>query len=217
MSSFFCLFVCFFTLFYFTIIYWFCHTLTWIRHGCTWVPNPEPPSWMSSLVPSFCSVPFSFSYPPNTPTPPSCSPTEVIHVSRCVHPFGPLCFMILTRSNENKYLLSVCAQCIHPLTTSAPAWLLSYAVRKLLASMILNLLFLLKMGDILSPFFRRENWGTERLSKWPVCLDQWGRALVYNHVSWEEENGYVYVYGWFPLLSTWNCLHIVEWLYSNIK
>ena len=163
------------------------------------------------------SVPFSFSYRPSTPTPPSCSPTEVIHVSKCVHPSGPFCFLILTCSNKSKHLLSICAQCIHPFITSAPAWLLSSSVRKLLDSMILNLLFPLKIGNILSPFCRWENWDTEWLSKWPVCFGQWGRTLVSNHVSWEEENGYMYVYGWVPLLSTWNCLHIVEWLCSSIK
>ena len=31
-----------------------------------------------------------------------------------------------------------------------------------------------------------------------------------------EENGYMYLYGWVPLLSTWN-YHIVNWLYSKIK
>ena len=31
------------------------------------------------------------------------------------------------------------------------------------------------------------------------------------------ENGYVYIYGWLSLLSTWNYHNIVNWLYSNIK
>ena len=38
--------------------------------------------------------------------------------------------------------------------------------------------------------------------------------------EWEEglgENGYLYVYGWVPLLSTWNYHSIVNQLYSNIK
>ena len=38
--------------------------------------------------------------------------------------------------------------------------------------------------------------------------------------AWEgawEENGYMYMYGWVPLLSTWNYYNIVNQLYSNIK
>ena len=31
------------------------------------------------------------------------------------------------------------------------------------------------------------------------------------------ENGYMYMYGWILLLSTWNYHSIVNWLYSNIK
>ena len=31
------------------------------------------------------------------------------------------------------------------------------------------------------------------------------------------ENGYMYMYGWAPLLSTWNYHNIVNQLYSNIK
>ena len=31
------------------------------------------------------------------------------------------------------------------------------------------------------------------------------------------ENGYMYMYGWVPLLFTWNCHDIVNWLYPNIK
>ena len=32
-----------------------------------------------------------------------------------------------------------------------------------------------------------------------------------------RKNGYMYMYGWVPLLSTWNYPNIVNWLYSNIK
>ena len=38
--------------------------------------------------------------------------------------------------------------------------------------------------------------------------------------EWEEslgENGYMYMYGWIPLLSTWNYHNIVNRLYSNKK
>ena len=38
--------------------------------------------------------------------------------------------------------------------------------------------------------------------------------------GWEGslgENGYVYIYGWVPLLSTQNYHNTVNWLYSNIK
>ena len=37
--------------------------------------------------------------------------------------------------------------------------------------------------------------------------------------GWEEslgENGYISMYGWDPMLSTWN-YHIVNLLYSNLK
>ena len=30
-------------------------------------------------------------------------------------------------------------------------------------------------------------------------------------------NGYMYMYGWVPLLLTWNYHNIVNWLYSNTK
>ena len=36
--------------------------------------------------------------------------------------------------------------------------------------------------------------------------------------GWEGslgENGYMYTYGWVPLLSTWNYHKIVNWLYPN--
>ena len=32
-----------------------------------------------------------------------------------------------------------------------------------------------------------------------------------------RENEYVYMYGWGPLLCTWNYHNIVNWVYSNIK
>ena len=32
-----------------------------------------------------------------------------------------------------------------------------------------------------------------------------------------RENGYIYMYAWVPLLSTWNYQNIVNWLYSNAK
>ena len=32
-----------------------------------------------------------------------------------------------------------------------------------------------------------------------------------------RENGYMYMYGWGPLLCTWNYRNIVNWVYSNIK
>ena len=32
-----------------------------------------------------------------------------------------------------------------------------------------------------------------------------------------EENGYIYMYAWVPLLSTWNYQNIANWLYSNAK
>ena len=38
--------------------------------------------------------------------------------------------------------------------------------------------------------------------------------------GWERslgENGYMYIQGWVPLLSTWNYHNIVNWLYSIIK
>ena len=38
--------------------------------------------------------------------------------------------------------------------------------------------------------------------------------------GWEEslgENGYMYMYGWVSLLSTWNYHDIVNWLYSKIR
>ena len=38
--------------------------------------------------------------------------------------------------------------------------------------------------------------------------------------GWEGslgENGYIYIYDWIPLLSTWNYYNIVNWLYPNIK
>ena len=38
--------------------------------------------------------------------------------------------------------------------------------------------------------------------------------------GWEGslgEHGYMYMYGWVPLLSTWNHQNIVNQLYSNIK
>ena len=38
--------------------------------------------------------------------------------------------------------------------------------------------------------------------------------------GWEtslEENGYMYIYGWVPLPSTWNYHNIANWLYSTIK
>ena len=31
------------------------------------------------------------------------------------------------------------------------------------------------------------------------------------------ENGYMYMYGWVPLLCTWNYHNIINWLYSNEK
>ena len=31
------------------------------------------------------------------------------------------------------------------------------------------------------------------------------------------ENGYIYMYAWVPLLSTWNYQNIANWLYSNAK
>ena len=39
-----------FIYFYFAILHWFCHALTCICHGCTWVPNPEPPSHLSTHI-----------------------------------------------------------------------------------------------------------------------------------------------------------------------
>ena len=37
--------------------------------------------------------------------------------------------------------------------------------------------------------------------------------------GWEEnlENGYMYIYGWVPLPSTWNFHNVVNWLYPNTK
>ena len=31
------------------------------------------------------------------------------------------------------------------------------------------------------------------------------------------ENGYVYVYDWVPLLLTWNCHNIIDWLFSSVQ
>ena len=46
-------------------------------------------------------------------------------------------------------------------------------------------------------------------------------SALLNVATWmgEEfgENGYMYMYGWILLLSTWNYHSIVNWLYSNIK
>ena len=39
-------------------------------------------------------------------------------------------------------------------------------------------------------------------------------------LTWEGslgEKGYMYMYGWVPLLCTWNYHNVVKWLYSNIK
>ena len=39
-------------------------------------------------------------------------------------------------------------------------------------------------------------------------------------LGWEgslQENGYMYIYGWVLLLSTWNYQNIVNWVCSNIK
>ena len=43
---------------------------------------------------------------------------------------------------------------------------------------------------------------------------------VMRQPEWERrlgENGYIYMYGWVPLLSTWNYHNIVNQLYPNIK
>ena len=47
-----------------------------------------------------------------------------------------------------------------------------------------------------------------QLSDWTDWLI-WERSL--------EENGYMYMYGQVPLLSTWNYHNIANWLYANIK
>ena len=66
----------------------------------------------------------------------------------------------------------------------------------------------------------RKNW-------WPVT----NKVLLYSagnsaqlcsvwQPGWERslgENGYMGMYGWVPLLSTWNYHNIVYWIYSNIK
>ena len=80
-----------------------------------------------------------FFIPSQQPYPTFLQPIWIIHVNKCgVHPSGPLCFIILTCSNKNKYLLSICAQCIRLFITSALVWLLSFPVRKLLNSIILK-------------------------------------------------------------------------------
>ena len=45
-------------------------------------------------------------------------------------------------------------------------------------------------------------------------------SFFLTYILWEGsfgENGYMYMYTWVPLLSTWNYHNIVNWLYSNIK
>ena len=44
--------------------------------------------------------------------------------------------------------------------------------------------------------------------------------MLYSSLDWRGvcgENEYMYVYGWVPLLSTWNYHNIVNWLYPNTK
>ena len=53
----------------------------------------------------------------------------------------------------------------------------------------------------------------------PTVLAQGTLLNVMWQPGWEgdlEENGYMYLYAWVPLLSTWN-YDIVNWLYSKIK
>ena len=50
------------------------------------------------------------------------------------------------------------------------------------------------------------------------CISQ--GTLLSIMPGWEgnlEENGYMYMYGWVPLLSTWNHHTIVNQLYSTTK
>ena len=60
--------------------------------------------------------------------------------------------------------------------------------------------------------------------KWIItrtyCIAQGTLLNVTWQPGWEGsfgENGYMYMYGWIPLLSTWNYHNIVNWLYSNIR
>ena len=52
------------------------------------------------------------------------------------------------------------------------------------------------------------------------CIAQGSLLNVMWQPGWEKavgENGYMYMYGWVPLLSTWKYRNIVNGLYSNIK
>ena len=56
--------------------------------------------------------------------------------------------------------------------------------------------------------------------KWMTNTAQGTLLNVTWQPGWEEslgENGYMYMYGWVSLLSTWNYHDIISWLYSNIR
>ena len=58
------------------------------------------------------------------------------------------------------------------------------------------------------------------ITKKSYCIAQGTLLNVMWQPGWEEslgENGYMYMYGWVSLLSTWNYHDIVNWLYSKIR
>ena len=66
-------------------------------------------------------------------------------------------------------------------------------------------------------------------SMWIIAVElelykrNWSHGTLLNvmwQLGWEGslgENGYIYVYGWVPLLFIWNCHNIVNQLYPNTK
>ena len=54
-----------------------------------------------------------------------------------------------------------------------------------------------------------EGKGLDFLGRREPPLPGWGGSL--------RESGYMYMYGWVPLLSTWNYHNIVTWLYPSTK
>ena len=63
----------------------------------------------------------------------------------------------------------------------------------------------------------REAWCAvvHEVTKSQTQLSDWTDWLIWERSL--EENGYMYMYGQVPLLSTWNYHNIANWLYANIK
>ena len=82
-----------------------------------------------------------------------------------------------------------------------------------------NFHYVKSLTHTLSPDFLPYNFAKNEFH----ALQKTAQGTLLN-VTWQPgwegslgENGYMYIYGWVPLLSTWNYHNFVNWLYPQYK